>query len=199
VKKYFEQLRPLERRLVIGVGVVLLIVLNWVFIWPHFSDWGSLTQRYNDAQEQLKTYQAALAQKPELEKSLKDYESEGEFVAQDDQVVNFMRAVQQQASASGFGIQSYSRSMMTTNQFFVNQIQNIQFSATEAQLVDFLYKLGNSAAMIRVRDLELQPDQPRQRLNANIRLMASYQKNPKAPAPAPAAARATTNSTAKPK
>jgi hypothetical protein len=44
--------------------------------------------------------------------------------------------------------------------------------------------------MIRVRDLELQPDPPHQRLNANIKLVASYQKNP---APAPVAK----NSTAK--
>ena len=41
MKKYFAQLRPLERRLVVGVAVVLVIVLNWVFIWPHFSDWGN--------------------------------------------------------------------------------------------------------------------------------------------------------------
>jgi hypothetical protein len=32
--------------------------------------------------------------------------------------------------------------------------------------------------MVRVRDLELQPDAARQHLNANIRLVASYQKNP---------------------
>jgi hypothetical protein len=36
--------------------------------------------------------------------------------------------------------------------------------------------------MIRVRDLELQPDAPHQRLTANIRLVASYQKNPAASA-----------------
>jgi hypothetical protein len=30
--------------------------------------------------------------------------------------------------------------------------------------------------MIRVRDLELQPDQVHQHLNANVRLVASYQK-----------------------
>ncbi len=30
--------------------------------------------------------------------------------------------------------------------------------------------------MIRVHDLELQPDPAHQRLNANIRLIASYQK-----------------------
>jgi len=43
--------------------------------------------------------------------------------------------------------------------------------------VDFLYKLGSDASMIRVRDLELQPDPPRQKLNANVRLIASYQRN----------------------
>ena len=41
MKKYLSQLRPLERRLVVGVAVVLLIVLNWAFIWPHFSDWSN--------------------------------------------------------------------------------------------------------------------------------------------------------------
>jgi type II secretory pathway component PulM len=184
MKKYFDQLRPMERRLVIGVGVVLLLVANWVLVWPHFSDWGKLTRRYEDAQRKLKLFQTAVAQKPELEKSVKAYESEGEFVALEDQAINFMRTIQSQASASGFGIQNYSRSMMRTNQFFVEQIQNISVSATEPQLVDFLYKIGSGTSMIRVRDLELQPDQPRQRLNANIRLVASYQKNPKPAAPA---------------
>ena len=44
MKKYFAQLRPLERRLAIGVLVVVFLVLNYVFVWPHFSDWGNLHQ-----------------------------------------------------------------------------------------------------------------------------------------------------------
>jgi hypothetical protein len=43
--------------------------------------------------------------------------------------------------------------------------------------VDFLYKLGSGASMVRVLDLELQPDAAHQNLNASIRLVASYQKN----------------------
>jgi len=74
--------------------------------------------------------------------------------------------------------------MRTNDAFFVEQVQNINVVATEAQLVDFLYKLGSGSSMIRVRDLELQPDVPRQHLNANIRLVASYQKNRAAAAPA---------------
>lgn len=187
MKKFFAHLRPMERRLVIGVGVVLLIVLNAVFVWPHFADWGRLTSRYADAQQKMKTYQTALAQKPELEKQVKIFESDGEFVAQEDQAISFLRTIQSQAAASGFGIESSSRSLMRTNQFFVEQVQNIQVHATEEQLVDFLYKIGSGASMIRVRDLTLQPDQARQRLGADIKLVASYQKNPKPTASASAA------------
>ncbi|MEI8291089.1 MAG: hypothetical protein WCH99_16610, partial [Verrucomicrobiota bacterium] len=88
-----------------------------------------------------------------------------------------------------------SRQLTRTNDvFFIEQVQNINVTATEDQLVDFLYKLGSGASMIRVRDLELQPDPARQRLSANIRLVASYQKNPAA---APAAKTKTSNAKAK--
>ena len=40
VKKFFAQLRPLERRLAVAVLVALFLVLNYIFVWPHFSDWG---------------------------------------------------------------------------------------------------------------------------------------------------------------
>ena len=185
MKKYLSQLRPMERRLVVGVGVVLLVVLNWMFIWPHFSDFGGYRDRLGGAQVKLRNYRAAVAQIPELQKQLKVYESEGEFVALEDQGVNFMRTVQQQAAQSGVALQNTSRSITKTNDiFFVEQVQNINVLAPEENLVDFLYKLGSGSSMIRVRDLSLQPDPPRQRLVADIRLVASYQKNPTA---APAA------------
>jgi Tfp pilus assembly protein PilO len=178
MKKYLAQLRPLERRLVVGVMVVLVIVLNWAFIWPHFSDWGNLQGRLDDANRKLKTYQAAVAQKPELDKQVKTFENEGEFVALEDQSVNFLRTIQQQSAQSGVQLQTSSRPITNTNDvFFVEQVQNINVLATEAQLVDFLYKLGSGSSMIRVRDLTLQPDTPHQRLSADIKLEASYQKN----------------------
>jgi Tfp pilus assembly protein PilO len=179
MKKYLAQLRPLERRLVVGVAVVVVLVLNWAFIWPHFSDWGDLGGRKAAAETKLKTYEAAVAQVPVLKTQVKTFESEGEFVALEDQGVNFLRAIQQQSSQSGVQLQNSSRPITKTNDvFFVEQVQNINVLATEAQLVDFLYKLGSGSSMIRVRDLTLQPDQPHQRLSADIRLVASYQKNP---------------------
>ena len=87
-----------------------------------------------------------------------------------------MRTIQAQSAESGVGIVNNSRQTTRTNEFFVELTQNINVIATDQQLVDFLYKLGSGASMIRVRDLELQPDPVHQHLNANIRLVASYQK-----------------------
>jgi Tfp pilus assembly protein PilO len=181
VKKYFAQLRPLERRLAVGVLVVLFIVLNWVFIWPHFSDWGNLRGRRDDARNKLKLYQTAIAQMPGIQAQVKIFENEGEFVAPEDQSINFLRTIQSQAMQSGVGIVNTSRQMTHTNEFFSEQTQNIEVIATDSQLVDFLYKLGSGASMVRVRDLELQSDASRMHLSAKIRLVASYQKNIIAP------------------
>ena len=182
MKKYFAHLRPLERRLAVGVVVILILVLNFVFIWPHFSDWSRLESRLKNARTALASYQTTIAQATNFQAQVKSLEGQGEFVALEDQAINFMQTIQAQAEASGVGRANYSRSIMHTNDaFFIEQVQNINVVATDQQLVDFLYKLGSGASMIRVRDLELQPDGPRQHLNANIRLVASYQKNPAAP------------------
>ncbi len=178
MKKFFAQLRPLERRLAVGVLVVFILVLNWVFIWPHFSDWGNLRRRLDDAQTKLQRYQTTIAQTSNYHAQVQAFETQGNFVAPEDQSINFLRTIQSQAQASGIGLVSPGRSLTRTNDaFFVEQIQNISVTATDEQLVDFLYKLGSDASMVRVRDLELMPDASRQKLNAKILLVASYQRN----------------------
>jgi len=178
MKKFFAQLRPLERRLAVGVLVVLILVLNWVFIWPHYGDWSNLRNRLEEAQKKLKLYQTTVLQTSNYEAQVKGFETQGEFVATEDMSINFLRTIQSQALASGVGMSTMSRPTTRTNDaFFVQQIQNINVSATDDQLVDFLYKLGSDVSMIRVLDLELQPDPPHQKLNANIKLVASYQRN----------------------
>jgi Tfp pilus assembly protein PilO len=176
MKKYFAQLRPLERRLAVAVLVVLFLVLNYVFVWPHFSDWSRLKYRLGDARRKVLLYRTTIAQATNYEALDKKMEGEGGTVAPEDQAINFLRTIQSQSTRSGVGVVSMSRQMTHTNEFFVELTQNINVVADDQQLVDFLYKLGSDASMIRVRDLELQPDPARQHLNANIRLIASYQK-----------------------
>jgi hypothetical protein len=179
MKKYFEQLRPMERRLAVGVIVALILVANYVFIWPYFGEWGNLDHQIQQGQQQLKDWQATIDQMGTYQLKLKKFENQGEFVAAEDQAINFMRTIQTRSQATGVIIDNTSRSVEHTNDaFYVEQVQSISVVATDQQLVDFLYQLGNDPSMIRVRDLELQPDGPRQHLEASIQLVASYEKTP---------------------
>lgn len=176
MKKYFAQLRPLERRLVVAVLVALFLVLNYVFIWPHFSDWSKLRDRMAGAQGKLVLYRNTMAEAPKYESLVKKMEGEGGTVAPQDQAINFVRTIDAQSTSSGVSIVGTSPQMTRTNEFFVELTQNLSVVANDQQLVDFLYKLGSDASMIRVRTLELQPDPAHQHLNARIELIASYQK-----------------------
>ena len=192
MKKYFSQLRPLERRLAVGGCVALIVALNGWLVWPHFSDWSRLRRELSDAESKLKDYRETVAQIPDLQAKVKSFESQGQVVPPDDQAITFTRTILTQAKDSSVAIANTSRQSTRTNdQFFVEQIQNVNVTATDEQLVDFLYKLGSDASMIRVRDLDLQPDTPHQHLVANLRLVASYQRNRSAPAESkPATAKA---------
>lgn len=177
MKKFFAQLRPMERRLAVGVLVVLILFLNWMFIWPYFSEWGNLHGRLDSARQRLALYRKTIAQKSDWETKLKQFENQGEAVPTEDQSINFLRTIQSQASTCNVGIGSMSQPLTRTNgAFFVEQVMNINVTATDSELVDFLYKLGAGASMARVRDLELQPDSSHYKLDARIRLAASYQR-----------------------
>ena len=45
MNEYFSRLNPSERRFVVVVALLLFIVVNLFWVWPHFSDWGDLKGR----------------------------------------------------------------------------------------------------------------------------------------------------------
>ncbi|HUA69210.1 MAG TPA: hypothetical protein VMA13_11740, partial [Candidatus Saccharimonadales bacterium] len=104
MNKYFAQLRPLERRMAVAVLVALLLVLNYIFIWPHFSDWSRLQYRIQDARRKLSLYQTTIAQSAKYEALVKKMEGEGAVVVPEDQAINFLRTIQSQSARSGVSI-----------------------------------------------------------------------------------------------
>lgn len=187
MNKYLSRLSPLERRFVIGVAVMIFIVLNFMFVWPHFGDRVLYNARLDRARQTREKYQAEIAKTKTYETQIKSMESEGASVDQEDQSIDFMRTLQSQAAMSGVSIMNSSTQPTKTNQFFIEQSRSVNVQSTERELVTFLYNLGESSSMIRVRGLSLRPDAPRQRLTANITLIASYQKKPAARGAAPPA------------
>ena len=187
MKKYFERLSSLERRFVIGVLVVVFLLLNVLFVWPRFADWNAAQVRLAKARKTLAQWQAEVNQSPTIQTQVKVLESEGAAVPPEDQSIDFLRTIQTQAAQSGVNILGNARQIARTNQFFLEQAQSITTQSGEEQLVAFLYNLGEGNSLIRVRDLSLRPDAPRQQLTANIKLVASYQKKPVTRAAPPAA------------
>jgi hypothetical protein len=197
MNNYFSRLNPAERRFVVGVALVLFVVFNFVFVKPHFSDWGATHDRLNSALITLENRNTVIQQADRLKPELARLEGEGAVVPQEDQATEFLRTIQSQAQQSGVIFMGNTRSTTRTNDpFFIEQVQTINVQSTEKQLVDFLYNLGAGNSLIRVRSLSVRPDQSRQQLTASITLVASYQKNPKVaasttpPAAAPAKAAA---------
>ncbi len=188
MKGYWNNLRPFEKRVFVGVTALVFIVFNAWFVIPHFSDWSQMKVRMAAAQKKLAAYQNEVAQTNKYTAQVRILEGEGLSVPPEEQSVQFLRAVQSQAQQSGASVTAFSRQTFRTNQFFLEASLSISVLSGEAQLVDFLFNLGSGNSLIRVRDFTLRPDAPRMALNSNIKLVASYQKKPSARAAAAAAA-----------
>jgi Type II secretion system (T2SS), protein M len=176
MNQYWQNLRPLEKRLVVGVGSVLFILLNWWFVVPHFSDLSKIDRRMKKAGTTLQVFNSELSKTNFYAKEIARLQGEGLSVPQEEQMFNFSSAVNVQAAQSGVAISSSGKIQSDTNQFFVELSQNVTVVSKEQNLVDFLYNLGSGNSLIRVRDLGLRPDPPRQQLISSIKLVASYQR-----------------------
>ena len=176
MKKYLARLNSTERRFVVGVFVVVFIVINVLFIWPRFKDWDKVKVQMNKAQTKLQEYQKEIGRKANYERQVRELESDGSPVPPEDQMTDFLRTINVQASRSGVRVDGNTQQPTVTNQFFLERAQALSAVAGEPQLVDFLYNLGTGTSLIRVRGLTLRPDPPRFQLNANITLIASFQK-----------------------
>lgn len=203
MKSPLANLTSLERRFVIGVMVVVFIVLNLLFVRPRFRDWGEVKSRLANAAKKLETYQAEISSYTNLQKEVAQLEGAGLSVPPEEQAVDFLRTIQNTALQTSVNIQSSQRATTRTNdQFFLEQAQSVTVVGNETNLVNFLYQLSANNALISVRDLVMRPDPQRQQLNANLKLVASYQKKAAtkpaaagaAPAPVAAPASSTRNS-----
>ena len=176
MKSYLDNLRPFERRLVIGIATVVFIVLNFAFVFPHFSDWGRVKDRLAVAQKTLAKFEEEISHTNTIYKMVRALESEGSIVPAEEQAAEFSRAVNLQADQSHVTIANFGKMSDHPTQFFIEKSQPLILSSKEDELVDFLFKLGDGNSLIRVRGLSVRPDPPRQNLSTTVTLVASFQK-----------------------
>jgi hypothetical protein len=186
MKKYLDQLGSSERRWVLGTAVAVFVILNYLLVWPHFSDWGRNNTRIDAAEKKIATYRAELARKPYYEAAIRRLQPEdGSGVLPEDQAIQIEYFYRARATENNVLIQSNTRmTPHTTDPFFQEEELGLSMLAKESNLVNFLFSLGSSNSMVRVRAMSLRPDQPHHQLDANITIVASYLKKPQPQSPA---------------
>ena len=184
-------LKPQERRLVIGALVVGFILVNVWFVWPHFGDWAKNSRRAEDAEVAVTRYQKEVNNIPKYKALIKELEKDGSVsIAAAEQAIQFQKTIQEIANRSGVSINRYdpanprrgtvtgnNNSNSQTNAFFEESGLLVQMQQVEEKdLVLFLYNLGSGNSNIRVKELELSPHNTGTKLVCKALLIASYQK-----------------------
>jgi Tfp pilus assembly protein PilO len=175
-------MKPGEKRLLVGIGIVLFGVLNFMFVFPKFGEMAKIQNGTDDIRNTIERYEGTIAKKATYQARLAELEGQGSAVIPGEQVLQLQMTVQSQALQSGVTINSQApvnRSDPSKNAFFDEQSIVISYDTGYKQLVDFLVRLAEHDSMIRVRSMDVRRDPTGQRLQGGITLVASFQRAPK--------------------
>jgi hypothetical protein len=170
-------LRPQERRLVVIVGMVLFVLINWWFVWPFFGEWAKVQRDLRKDASTLEKYQNEIAKRGQYERKQRDLEQTGSEMLNSE--TDFQRIVSSQAASAGV----YVSDLRTgggggfgnrTNQFFQDQVITVTFNSGGKEIVDFLVGIAAQNAMIRVRTMNVRPDSTGTKLQGNIEFVGNY-------------------------
>ncbi len=191
MNNFLEQLNltAQERRIVVAIALVVIIVLNLLFVWPHFGEWGRTQKQLEKMYQTIDTYNRQIATDTNptngLRKQLAKLEKQ-EGAAVMDVQVQLPKTIRELSVKTGVTVNDYvpvGAGRVQTNEFFEEQSGQIHIESQEPQLINFLYQIGNDPSMIRVSELSLKPaDQNRYKFSGSITLTANYAKKPPAPA-----------------
>jgi len=186
-----------ERRIVVVIFLVVIVVLNLLFVWPRFGDWGRINKQLEDMRRTEETYNRDIqldlnptnGWRKEVEKMAR-LEGGSKIDTPVDPQNQLQQTIIQQERKTGVTVGSFSPGPVKTNAFFEEHSTAITFESQEPQLVSFLYNMGNDPAMIRVAKLDLKATEPnRYSLKGSITLTANYAKQPAAAVSASGAAK----------
>lgn len=173
-------LRPGEKRLLVGIGIAIFVVLNFWLVFPRFGEFGRVRAETARVQREISTFQKEIDKKATYQKLLSELEGQGSQVIDQERALQLQMTVQSQQLATGINITRYDPVgrpfNAPTNAFFDEQSLVVSYDTGYKQLVNFLVGLAEHESMIRVRQMDVKRDPSNQRLQGNITLVASYQK-----------------------
>ena len=169
-----------ERRIVMFVLVVLIGVLAWM-AFDMIPKPEQTNVKINKINRDLKSWIAERNKVGLYKEQINKLEGMSSAVVQEEQEVDMSRAINKLEASSGINVSRQGRVNTETNNFFIEKSMRIDFSGKESQIVDFLWKLGESDSLVRVSEMRVRPDKNHYKLEGWMELTASYQKNVTAP------------------
>ena len=191
MKSLFDKLSlgALERRIVVAALLVLFLVLNAMFVWPHFQDWNKVQLEIAKTRELIAKYQKEVDQLPRLEKKETELKGQGGAqLASSEMALALMRTVEAKVLASGIVVVNRipGQGAQNASAYFDEQSLRLSFQNTgDAELLKFMVALGENNSTIRIRDLTVKPDPTQMKLMGELTVVASYQKPSSAAKAAP--------------
>jgi Tfp pilus assembly protein PilO len=180
-------LTPQERRIVVAIGLVVIVVLNLLFVWPHFGEWSKTQRQLEQTYREIENYNRGIAEdlnptnglRKQLDKLEKRERQEGAAKPVESEVA-LQTTIKRVADANQVRVDKYLPIQSTkADDFFEEQAEQITIVSQEPQLINFLYQIGNDPSMIRVSSLTLNPEQPnRYKFTGTLTLTANYAKKP---------------------
>ena len=187
--RWFDRLNlaPTERRMAIVGLCVMGLLFNYWFIWPYFAQWDVMVRDRTKLDGQKQIFFKEVSKKSSYEKLLKELEGAGGQVLPEEQANRVQQGITAAAATNSVNlgrvspqVASLRMSASKDTNFFDEQIVIVDLTAKEEGFVNFLYALGSSDSMIRVRDMSrLRLDNSGQNLSASVTFVASFQKKPK--------------------
>src|SRR2546423_13435684 len=160
MKSMFDKLnlRPGERRLVVGVGILIFVVLNLTFVWPNFGAYASTEKTISATKDKLRRFTREVDNKARYERELRTLEDKGVFVGEEVQELELQREVRSQAQIAGVDVRGYNpapRGTSTrTNAFFDETALEINFVSGDEELVELVYRFRSGGSHFRGAEMD---------------------------------------------
>ena len=172
-----------ERRLVMSVVVVLVVVLAWT-AFTSIDDPGETNAKIVKAENNIKKFKAEIAKDAGYKKRIAELEGMNSAVENRNQEVDLRSKVARLKRESGLNIFDLGKQTSKPGDFFVEQSMRIQFNGKEDQIVNFLMRLGGDEdSLMRISRFSVSPDGRSNptKLRGLATVTASYQKDYIAP------------------
>ena len=98
---YWDNLRPFEKRVVVGVAALFFVVLNFLFVFPYFKEWNQIDDRMFQARRKLRMYSEEVSKTNTYWIKVREMEKAGLEVPPEEQVRHFANTIDSQAGKSG--------------------------------------------------------------------------------------------------